>query len=96
VLKAVATIFVLSATVLGIKRLHDRDRSGWRILIFFLVPGLSFAMADVLAGPSDAGLAIALYAAGIAVGAWAFIELGFLSGTRGPNRYGPDPLSSDD
>lgn len=23
---------------------------------------------------------------------WALIECGFLSGTRGPNRFGPDPL----
>jgi uncharacterized membrane protein YhaH (DUF805 family) len=23
---------------------------------------------------------------------WLFIEIGFLRGTQGPNRYGPDPL----
>ncbi len=23
---------------------------------------------------------------------WAFVETGFVEGTRGPNRYGPDPL----
>ncbi len=25
---------------------------------------------------------------------WALIENGFIPGTRGPNRYGPDPLES--
>jgi uncharacterized membrane protein YhaH (DUF805 family) len=25
---------------------------------------------------------------------WAFVELGCLRGTMGPNRYGPDPLSA--
>ena len=30
--------------------------------------------------------------AAFAVGVWAFVELGCLRGTIGPNRYGPDPL----
>jgi uncharacterized membrane protein YhaH (DUF805 family) len=25
---------------------------------------------------------------------WMFIEIGFLRGTRGPNRFGPDPLAA--
>ena len=25
---------------------------------------------------------------------WLFVELGFLRGTRGPNRFGPDPLGN--
>jgi uncharacterized membrane protein YhaH (DUF805 family) len=24
---------------------------------------------------------------------WLVIEIGFLKGTQGPNRYGPDPLA---
>jgi uncharacterized membrane protein YhaH (DUF805 family) len=27
-----------------------------------------------------------------AITIWAIVELGFLRGTIGPNRYGPDPL----
>jgi uncharacterized membrane protein YhaH (DUF805 family) len=27
-------------------------------------------------------------------GLWALIDLGFLQGTRGPNKYGPDPLET--
>jgi uncharacterized membrane protein YhaH (DUF805 family) len=30
--------------------------------------------------------------ASLAVSLWALVELGFLRGTAGPNRYGPDPL----
>jgi uncharacterized membrane protein YhaH (DUF805 family) len=26
---------------------------------------------------------------------WAMVELGFIEGTNGPNRYGPDPLGGD-
>jgi len=28
----------------------------------------------------------------LALWVWAIVELGFLRGTKGPNRYGPDPL----
>ena len=94
-LAAVAAVYVLSAVALGIKRLHDRDRSGWRILIFFLVPGLAYAVADAFAGPTDAMLAVVLYAIGIAAGVWALIELGLLPGTHGENRYGPAPVIDD-
>jgi uncharacterized membrane protein YhaH (DUF805 family) len=94
---AVGAVYVLSVVALGIKRLHDRDKSGWRLLIFFLVPGLSYALADTFVGPADdAMLAVALYAIGIAAGVWAFIELGLLPGTRGQNRYGPDPVNDYD
>jgi uncharacterized membrane protein YhaH (DUF805 family) len=33
-----------------------------------------------------------LHLAGFAITVWAFVELGCLRGTVGPNRYGPDPL----
>jgi len=50
----------------AVKRCHDRDRSGWFLLIF-LVPWVGQL--------------------------WLLIELGFLRGTVGPNRFGPDPLA---
>jgi len=68
------TTFVLSGLMLPvlfmgiivqIKRWHDRDKSGWWILINFI--------------PLVGGL-------------WSLIECGFLKGTDGPNRFGPDPL----
>lgn len=59
-------LFVLSVFN-SIKRLHDRDKSGWWLL--------------------------AMYAACLTlIGAlWPLIELGFLDGTPGPNKYGPSP-----
>jgi uncharacterized membrane protein YhaH (DUF805 family) len=50
--------------MLGIKRFHDRDKSGWFMLIN-LIP---------LIGPL-----------------WILVELGFLQGSEGSNRFGPDP-----
>jgi len=51
-----------------IKRWHDRDKSGWWILIT-LIP----IVGDI----------------------WSLIENGFLKGTTGDNRFGPDPLAKD-
>jgi uncharacterized membrane protein YhaH (DUF805 family) len=48
------------------KRIHDRNRSAWFLLIL-LIP--------------------------ISV-VWIFIEVGFLKGTDGENRFGPDPAAS--
>jgi uncharacterized membrane protein YhaH (DUF805 family) len=79
-----------SGLAVGIKRLHDRDKSGWWILLFWLGPSVlgSWPAATDIGG----GFMLSLAAAAIAI--WAFVELGCLRGTPGPNRYGPDPLGS--
>ncbi len=51
-----------------IKRLHDRDRSGWFFCTLFIP------------------LANAVFAI------WIIIEVWFLKGTDGENRFGPDPV----
>jgi uncharacterized membrane protein YhaH (DUF805 family) len=90
-----ATLFVLlafiavviSSTAVGIKRLHDRNKSGWWLLAFYLLPGLLGFI-----GPYT-GFDPAFQLAGAALSIWALIELGFLRGTSGRNPYGPDPLA---
>jgi uncharacterized membrane protein YhaH (DUF805 family) len=61
----VSLILLYASINIGIKRFHDRDKSGWWVLIA-LVPLIGWI--------------------------WYLIECGFLPGTSGPNRYGPDPL----
>ncbi len=53
---------LIPAILVDIKRWHDRDKSGWWMLIV-LVPIIGWI--------------------------WFLIELGFLKGTPGPNRFGP-------
>ena len=79
-----------SLAVITIKRLHDRNKSGWWMVPFFLAPLVLLGPSDWLANPTLARLSEAL---GYGLGAWCFIELLCLSGTRGPNRFGPDPLA---
>lgn len=57
---------IWAAICIGIKRYHDRDKSGLWLFIQF-VPLIGSI--------------------------WYFIETGFLAGTPGANRFGPDPLA---
>jgi uncharacterized membrane protein YhaH (DUF805 family) len=62
-------ITLYSSFAVGVKRCHDRDRSGWFLLIG-VIPLLNL---------------------------WLLVELGFLSGTTGPNRFGlPEPRANWD
>ncbi len=84
-------LWCLAAT--SIKRLHDRDKSGWWTIPFFVIPGLYGQFEDRL------GESIIVMVLGLAlffVLLWGFIEVAFLRGTRGPNRFGPDPLAPVD
>ena len=57
-----ALVSLIPSVIVYIKRFHDRDKSGWWVLIGFIP----------------------------IVGAiWLLVELGFLAGTPGPNRFGP-------
>jgi uncharacterized membrane protein YhaH (DUF805 family) len=85
-----------------VRRLHDTDRSGWWILAP-LVPyviGIVAALGGAASG-EQGGIAAGALIAGIA--GLAALVLGivllvfmFLEGTRGPNRFGPDPKGASD
>lgn len=94
-------IFV-SSLATGIKRLHDRDRSAWWLVVFYFAPGLFalpafFFMWAATGSFGDARdlslflLRLCLMGA-FALAIWGVAELGFLRGTTGYNRFGPDPL----
>ena len=82
---------VWSSLAVIVKRLHDRDKSGWWVLVFWFGPS---CLGGLQATAPPGATATALGLASIAVTIWAFVELGCLRGTAGPNRYGPDPLDS--
>jgi uncharacterized membrane protein YhaH (DUF805 family) len=84
---------------LGSKRLHDRNKNGWWLLVFWVLPfalfsvGLSIALFnDPGTGRSgDLPTASILILASLPPALWGIVELGILPGTRGPNLYGADP-----
>lgn len=59
-------VTIWPSIAIAVKRCHDRDRSGWFILVS-LIP---------------------------LVNLWYLVEIGFLRGTTGNNRFGPDPLEA--
>jgi hypothetical protein len=72
-------------------RLHDRDKSAWRLLYSTWVPAVfgRLAKTEWFAGDADKMLHHALALAGLALSIWGFVEIGCLRGTAGSNRYGP-------
>ena|ERR1700761_2820312 len=73
----------------SVKRLHDRDRTGWWIVPFFVVPGLYTQFADRL---PNSYLMFPLALGMFAMMIWGFIEIYCLKGTRWTNQFGPNPL----
>jgi uncharacterized membrane protein YhaH (DUF805 family) len=79
--------FLWVGVALGIKRLHDRNKSGWWLLLFWVLPGILQGVGEQI---GTAGVVLSLIGLGISI--WGLVEMGFLRGTVGPNQYGPDPL----
>ena len=81
-----------------VKRLHDLNRSGWWAVAFYGVPYLylnyiRLCFEDNI--PIAAPTLVAILSVPVSVlGCWAIIELYFLMGTDGLNRFGRDPLST--
>jgi uncharacterized membrane protein YhaH (DUF805 family) len=94
---AVGIATTISAIAVAIKRLHDRNKSGWFVLLFVVTPaillGLGLAIGTMSTG-SDF-VATALWLIAIVIGFWSFVELGCLRGTIGHNKYGSDPLAPE-
>ncbi len=76
------------------ERLHDRDKSAWWLVVFYLVPGIlgQQAKAAWFGGAPGMALHYILALASFALTVWGFVEIGCLRGTAGSNTYGPDPL----
>ena len=85
----VILVLMVSSVAVSIRRLHDRGKSGWWVLVFIFVPGLLQGIGSRLGDPVPMMI---LGLADFAVSIWALVELGFLRGTQGDNAYGPDPL----
>ena len=82
-------LFVWVYSLPSIKRLHDRDKSGWWMVLFFSLPGLSTvgrpAWRPVLAMSS---LMLLGWPPSCFV-IWGFVEMYCLRGTRSPTGSGP-------
>ena len=86
----------------GSKRLHDRNKNGWWLLVFWLLPfalfcgGFSIVFFDDprtgRSGDFTTGLIVVL--ASLPPALWGIVELGIQPGAKGPNLYGAGPRNS--
>ena len=81
---------MVSSYAAGAKRLHDRNKSAWWVLIYYILPGIISGAGGATASQGVAVLT-GLISFGISLA--GFIDLGCLKGTTGDNRFGPDPLA---
>src|SRR5690349_5609227 len=91
-LVACAVVFVLAWIVglsLTVRRLHDLGLSGWWILAIWFVPAALEAGAVQWLNNPQLGSTLSSVAA-LLIGVWLCLA----PGTRGANRFGPDPRSA--
>lgn len=97
-LLALLAAVAYAAVGVVVRRLHDRGKSGWWLLLFQGAPMLCGAVPMILdtqAEPDAAavfmvvGLVTVLI--GLCVTIWGFIEIGLRRGQPGDNRFGPQP-----
>ncbi|HLY05954.1 MAG TPA: DUF805 domain-containing protein [Rhizomicrobium sp.] len=93
---ALLTVILVAGTAITVRRLHDRNKPWWWILVFLCAPDALLTLAQVLdeIGTANASLLFILQVGALALGVWGCIELGFLRGSAGANRFGPDPLAA--
>ncbi len=77
-----------------LRRLHDRGKNVWWWALFMAGPFFCAAVANLLVSRETTAAALAslpFSLGGLGLGVWGLVEIGFLRGDPGPNRYGEVP-----
>ena len=74
---------LIPALAVGVRRLHDIDRTGW-----WIVAPTALSVLSVILGGTGLALILSLLSV---VASITLLVFACLEGTRGPNRFGPDP-----
>jgi uncharacterized membrane protein YhaH (DUF805 family) len=90
---ALIPLFFWLFSLVAIRRLHDRDMSGWWFLPFGALPVLLTAssLSDGRLLPQLGSLSGLLQLAAVILAGFGLLTLGFGHGTPGMNRFGPPP-----
>lgn len=95
-------VCLIPGLAVTVRRLHDTDRSGWWIMILFgpyllMIVGTFMTASSVGSGGDGMMGAMLSMIAGLCVLVGGLVLLVFmvLEGTKGPNRFGPDPKGAD-
>ena len=63
--------------------------------MFYIVPRVLGSVANVANKQGNDTVELVAALIGLVCVIWGLVELGFLRGARGPNRFGPDPLQRE-
>jgi len=63
-------------------------------MVYWPVPAILSAWVEAMGGENEVIVALVSLAS-VSVTVWSLVELGFLRGTPGPNRYGYDPTQPE-
>src|SRR5579864_3940521 len=85
-------IFAWVYLATSVKRLHDRDKSGWWTVPYLILPGLYSQFPDRL---PDSGLMFPLALVAMLLMIAGFVDIYCLKGTRWTNRFGTNPLPKE-
>jgi uncharacterized membrane protein YhaH (DUF805 family) len=90
---------LIPSIAVAVRRLHDTDRTGWWVLaplapyVVMIVAGAMVAASPDSAAAAGGIVLVSMVA--VVVLALVLLVFYFLEGTKGPNRYGPDPKAPD-
>ena len=88
----VAAIFFWPLLAASLRRAHDRNGSGWVVVLTYVLNiGAEAAAYFVPVDPSTELILGGAYLVVGLLGLFLLITLGFLDGTKGPNKYGTSP-----
>ena len=86
---------VVAVLANGARRLHDRGKSAWWLMLFMGLPTLLSSFGNLMTATADeaaVGAGAAVTVLGLPFSIWGLVVMGFLKGTVGPNKYGEDPI----
>jgi uncharacterized membrane protein YhaH (DUF805 family) len=93
---AIVLVYIWSRLAVYVKRLHDRNKSAWWLLLYVLLPGAlqiyAHSTGHSMLVSSMSMIGKVSYGVAMLIGLWVFIELYCFRGTKGPNRFGGDPV----
>src|ERR1700759_609522 len=90
-------VVLVSLFIVARKRLHDRNKSGWYLVLFYITPGVLIAAGALISltdNETASMIGNVLWLIAGAIGLWTFVEMGCLRGSIGANQYGPDPIAA--
>jgi uncharacterized membrane protein YhaH (DUF805 family) len=92
----ITLVFLYPLLAVWVKRLHDRGRPGYMVVVF-LVPWLLHQTTNLLGITGEpllfSSIDLLFIGIDIVIGVWFVVDLGILRGAKGANKYGLDPLA---